>query len=188
MATSPSPAKISFDEYLELERAARFKSEYRSGEIFAMSGGTPAHARLSGRMLVLLDKLLPGCQLFSSDLRVYAKAVNEGMYPDVTVTCEELQFHDRRKDVILNPMIVVEVLSPSTRDYDLGLKASFYRSIPSVEAVFLVDSERQYVQRQTRNLGSWTLDDLTENRQIVWKNGHQAITVSDIYAGITLSS
>jgi len=184
MATSPSPAKISFDEYLELERAALFKSEYRGGEIFAMSGGTPAHAQLSGRMVVLFDKLLQGCRIFSSDLRVYAKAVNEGMYPDVTVTCEELQFHDQRKDVILNPMFVVEVLSPSTREYDLGLKVSFYRSIPSVEAIFFVDSERQYVQRQTRNIGNWTLDEMTENPQIVWKT----ITVGDIYAGINLSS
>jgi len=183
MATSPSPAKISFDEYLELERAARFKSEYRSGEIFAMAGGTPLHAELSLRMGILLAKL-PGCRAFSSDLRVYAQSVNEGMYPDVSVACEELQYHDGHKDVILNPTLAVEVLSPSTRDYDAGIKASFYRSIPSLKALFLVDSERKYVQVQSRTAGAWMLADFTQNDQVFWLAGNYQITVGDIYAGI----
>jgi len=108
------------------------------------------------------------------------------MYPDVSVACEELQYHDGRKDVILNPAMAVEVLSPSSRDYDVGMKASFYRSIPSLKALFLVDSERQYVQVQSRNAGAWTLSEFTENAQVVWSAGNYQITVGDIYAGIVL--
>jgi Uma2 family endonuclease len=183
VATSTSPNKVTFDEYLERERAATYKSEYRSGEIFAMSGGTPVHARLSARMVVLLDKL-PGCQVFTSDLRVFAQAVNEGMYPDVSVSCEELQYHDGRKDVILNPTLVVEVLSPATREYDIGMKASFYRSIASVAGVLLVDSERVYVQVQRRQSGSWMLEEFTREEQVVWKLGDFEMTVGQIYSGI----
>jgi Uma2 family endonuclease len=183
MATNPSPAKVTFAEYLEQERHANYKSEYRAGEVFAMAGGTPAHAELSMRMGFLLKSLL-GCRVFSSDLKVFAKAVNEAMYPDVSVACDELQFQDERKDVILNPTLVVEVLSPSTREYDLSLKASFYRTIPSVKALFLVDSERQYVQRQTRTADSWHLAEFTQSHQLVYDTTDCAFTLADIYTGI----
>jgi len=186
MATNPAPAKISFDEYLELERAAQFKSEYRCGEVVATAGVSPVHAELSMNMGFLLKNLL-GCRVYSSDLKVFARAVNEGMYPDVSVACEELQFHDGKKDVILNPTLVVEVLSPSTRAYDLALKASFYRTIPSLKALFLVDSERVYVQRQTPEVtGFWTLAEFTRSDETVWQSGDWQITVGDIYAGILL--
>ena len=187
MATQTLAGKLTFDEYLELERAATTKSEYRGGEIFAMSGGTPVHARLGGRMIVLLDHAVGhACQIFSSDLRVYAAAVNEAMYPDVSVACEELKFRDGRRDVILNPSLVVEILSSSTRDYDLSMKASFYRSIPSLTDILFVDSERRYVQRQSRQDGRWTIEEFTANEQAVWRPGEHAITVHDIYDGIDL--
>jgi Uma2 family endonuclease len=178
MAISPAPAKITFDEYLEQERAAKFKSEYRSGEVFAMAGGSPVHAELAMNIGFLL-KNLGGCRVFSSDLKVYAQSCDEGMYPDVSVACEELQYRDARQDVILNPTLVVEVLSPSSRAYDLGLKASFYRSMPSVKAIFLVDSERVYVQ--TRNGGAWMLNEFTEKEQVVWSAGNYQFTVGEIY-------
>jgi len=187
MATNAAPGKISFDEYLELEALARDKSEYRSGEVFAMSGGTPVHSRLSGRMFVLLDKV-KGCQAYSSDLKIFAAAVNEGMYPDASLVCGDLEFYSGRKDVILNPMLAVEVLSPSTRDYDLAMKASFYRTIPSMATLLFVDSERRWVQRQTRQSkpGSdqWTLTEFADPSQTVWTAGDQQITVADIYDGI----
>jgi Uma2 family endonuclease len=186
MAASPSPAKITFEEYLEQERAAKFKSEYRSGEVFAMAGGSPVHAELAGNMVVLMKKI-HGCRVFTSDLKVYAQSLNEGMYPDVSVACEELQYKDGRQDVILNPALVVEILSLSTREYDLGLKVSFYRSMPSVKAVFLVDSERMYVQTQCRSGGSWMLNEFTEKEQVVWIAGNYQFTVGDIYAGIEIA-
>jgi len=193
MATSTAPVKISFDEYLDLEAAAKFKSEYRSGEVFAMAGGTPAHSELQGSIISLLRQNKPkSCRVFTSDLKIFAPAANEGMYPDASLVCGDLQFYSGRKDVILNPMLVVEVLSPSTRDYDLGMKASFYRTIPSIATLLFVDSERRWVQRQTRQAppGSnpssdhWILTEFADSGQAVWTDENQQIIVGDIYDGI----
>jgi Uma2 family endonuclease len=192
MATSTAPVKISFDEYLELEAAAKFKSEYRSGEVFAMAGGTPAHSELQGSIISLLRQNKPkGCRVFTADLKIFAPAVNEGLYPDASLVCGDLEFYPGRQDVILNPMLVVEVLSPSTRDYDLGMKASFYRTIPSLATLLFVDSERRWVQRQTRqshgsNPGSnpghqWSLTEFADPGQTVWTDGNHHITIADIY-------
>ena len=160
MATHPTPNKISFDQYLELERKATVKSEYRGGEMFLMAGGTAAHACLSVRVTTLLESSLGrSCQIFNSDLKIYAAAVGEGMYPDASLLCGVPDFHPGQKDVLLNPTVVFEVLSPSTREYDLSLKASFYRTIPSLEQLVLIDSERIYVQRQARQAGGWILEE-----------------------------
>ncbi len=155
-----------------------------------MAGGTPAHSRLSGRMFVLLDKAKT-CHAYTSNLKIFAPAVNEGLYPDASLVRGDLEFYPGRKDVILNPMLVVEVLSPSTRDYDLGRKASFYRTIPSLATLLFVDSERRWVQRQTRqshgsNPGSnpghqWSLTEFADPGQTVWTDGNHHITIADIY-------
>ena len=189
MATQPLPEKITFPEYLELERAATdCKHEYRGGEMFAMSGGTPVHARLGGRMVILLDRIMGSrCQVFTSDLRIYARAVNEATYPDVSVVCQDLEYFDERRDVIVNPTLVVEVLSPSTREYDLSLKASFYRTIPALRTILLVASERQYVQRQARQSHAWSLEEFTTPDQALWVIDGGSITVADVYQGIDLT-
>lgn len=188
MATSTAPAKISFDEYLAREAGAKFKSEYRSGEVFAMAGGTPSHSELQGSIISLLRLNKPsGCRVFTSDLKIFAPAVNEGMYPDASLVCGELEFYRGRNDVILNPMLVVEVLSPSTRDYDLGMKASFYRTIASLATLLFVDSERRWIQRQSRQpdaSGHWILTEFSDPGQTVWIDGNRQIGVADIYDGI----
>ena len=189
MATQSLPEKLTFSEYLELERAATAcKHEYRGGEMFAMSGGTPVHARLSVRMSSLLDRAMGrSCQIFSSDLRIYASHVSESMYPDVSVVCGDLEYFDERRDMIVNPSLVVEVLSPSTREYDLSLKASFYRTIPALQTILLVDSERQYVQRQARQSQGWALEEFTTPDQALWVAKGESITVADVYHGIDLT-
>lgn len=189
MATIPAPGRISFLEYLELERKSPEKHEYRGGELFLMSGGSPNHARLGVRMSSLLDRYLGRrCEVFSSDLRIYAAAVNEGMYPDVSVACSNLEFFDGKRDVITNPTLVVEVLSPSTRDYDIGTKAYFYRTIPSLETILLVDSEQQYVQVQDRAGLKWTIRDLRSPDAIVWQDATAQFTLRDVYDGISLAN
>ena len=182
MATHPTPNKISFAEYLELERLADTKSEYRGGEIFAMAGGTLTHAELSARMVALLGRVLgQSCRVFTSDLKIYATAVGEGMYPDVSLLCGEPEFYDARRDVLLNPTVVVEVLSPSTREYDQSLKAGFYRTIPSLEALILLDSERVYVQRQARKASGWLLEEWTSLDDVLWIAGNASVPLREIY-------
>ena len=126
---------ITPEEYLERERAAEFKSEYYNGEIFAMSGGSRNHVLIAGNCQMALRSALKdkGCLVFQSDLRVHIPSNDLYTYPDVVVVCGEEQYLDNQKDTLVNPVLVVEVLSPSTESYDRGQKFEFYRSIASLQ-------------------------------------------------------
>lgn len=187
MATQAIPGKVSFAEYLDFERQADTKHEFRGGEIYAMSGGTLTHARLSAKIIFLLSRSLSqSCQVFSSDLKIYAATVNEGMYPDVSLLCGEPEFYDGRRDILLNPTVVCEVLSPSTREYDQSLKASFYRAIPSLQTIILLDSETIYAQRQARHGGGWLLDEWTSPDGVLPIIQDVSVALREIYEGILL--
>ncbi len=184
MATQPAPGRMSFAEYLEFERQAGTKSEYRAGEIFAMAGGSEEHSRISVRVTSLLEHLLVNCRTYNSDMKVYAAAVDEGMYPDASVICDQPEYQDARRDVLLNPVLVVEVLSPTTREYDLSLKAGFYRTIPSLQMLVFIDSESRYVQRQTRQDKNWSLESMTDLGDVAWSFAGKSVTLGEVYSGI----
>ncbi|WP_373514568.1 Uma2 family endonuclease [Persicitalea sp.] len=136
------------EEYLELERAADYKSEYYQGEIFAMAGASRNHNRitenLSGEIYIFLKG--KSCSAYSSDLRTHIPANGLYTYPDVLVVCEKEEYLDEEVDTLLNPIIIVEVLSESTGGYDRGEKFQLYRSIPSLEEYVLIDSRRVAVE------------------------------------------
>ena len=146
-------------EYLRRERAAEYRSEYYAGEIFAMAGGSPRHSLIKMNIGAMLrDRLLNRpCTPYDSDLRV---RIPSGMYtyPDVSVVCGELEFDDEFKDTILNPTVLVEVLSPTTEAYDRGKKFDHYRRIESLREYVLVSQDEPRVERFLRNDdGTWTL-------------------------------
>ncbi len=126
----------SAEEYLALDRAAEFRSELLDGEIIAMSGGSPRHSKLQINLALEVETALRGtpCQAFSSDLRV---RVSPRMYtyPDLTVVCGELVLAGDRQDILLNPKVIFEVLSPSTQRYDRGVKLRRYREIESFDGL-----------------------------------------------------
>ena len=129
MATQPLPP-LTEEEYLRIERDALEKSEFHGGQVFAMAGGTPNHALLAANIAWLLRGNVPvGCRVFSSDLRVKIAASATYTYADCTVICGEPHFAG---DSALNPLLIVEVLSPSTQDYDRGKKFELYRTIESL--------------------------------------------------------
>ncbi len=134
MATQPIHS-YTFEEYLELERKAEFKSEYRAGQIVAMSGGSARHSQLSVRMIILLSRHANGCTVFDSNLRLYIEHYNESTYPDAMLICGELQYWKGQSDVVTNPTAVVEVSSPSTEKYDRATKSGYYRSVPSMQNI-----------------------------------------------------
>ena len=186
MATQPTAGKISFADYLAAERLADTKSEYRAGEIFAMAGGNDEHSRLGVRITSLLERTLPSCRIYNSDMKVYAAAVDEGMYPDASVACEEPEYRDARRDVLLNPSLVFEILSPSTREYDGSLKASFYRAMPTVQAIFLVGTEGLYIQRQSRRADGWLLEEFVSLDEKVPLIRSETLIMRDIYDRILI--
>ncbi len=156
MSAYPAP-RMTPEEYLALDRAAEFKSEYFDGDIFAMSGGTFAHATLAARMATELNNALQGkgCRVAASGARVRA-SLTTFVYPDVSVVCgKPLLEHG---DILLNPVVIVEVLSDSTERYDRGLKFARYRRIESLEEYVLVAQTEPRVEVFRRQAdGSWSL-------------------------------
>ena len=158
MASNPV-SKISEEEYLAIDRAAEFRSEFIDGEIFAMSGGTLLHSLIQGNLFAELHLALrtSPCRPFGSDSRVRVSS-RACVYPDVTVVCGQQQPFDDHDDILTKPVAIFEVLSPSTEKYDRGLKSRLYRSIDSLRDHVLVDQEQVWVEQYSRQEnGIWTL-------------------------------
>ena len=158
MGTAPIP-RLTEKDYLALERTATHKSEFVGGEVFAMFGGSARHSRLVGRVFSKLDAQLEGspCAPFTSDLRVRTP-LGDQFYPDVSVCCGSIQMPDGSKDVYSNPIVIVEVLSPSTANYDRGLKFVLYREIPSLSDYLIFHFDELHVEHYTRQPNnSWLL-------------------------------
>lgn len=148
---------LTAEEYLERDRAAEFRSEYYDGEMYARPGGTFIHALLAGRVIVELASALTGkpCQIVTSDARVRVSATTY-VYPDVTVVCGKPELAG--SDTLLNPTLIVEVLSESSERFDRGVKFWRYRRINSLQEYVLVSQSEPRVDVLTRQSdGSWIL-------------------------------
>jgi Uma2 family endonuclease len=161
--------RLNEQEYLQIERAAQFKSEYFDGEMFAMSGGTRWHSLIISNLNREMGLLLKNGKslVFDSNLRVKVDATGLLTYPDVIVSCEEQRFLDSEIDTLLNPTLIVEVLSDSTEAYDRGKKFENYRQIPSLhEYVLVSQTEPRLEQFIRQSSGEWLLRDTAglENR------------------------
>jgi Uma2 family endonuclease len=174
------------EEYLRAERQAPFKSEFLDGTILAMSGASLAHNVLVANLIMELGPRLrrKGCQIYPSDLKV--RQGSRFFYPDVSAICGEPEFHDDEKDVVLNPSLLIEVLSPSTEKYDKGIKFLTYQQIPSLQEYLLVHQDLAQVEVYRRHLaGSWLysriegLDGLLEILGI-------ELSLEALYSGIRL--
>ena len=158
----PKTSDVSPQEYLARERVAEIKSEYFAGEMFAMSGGTRAHSLICVNLIREASGRLgesSGCEVHTSDLRVKSAATGLYTYPDVMVVCSKLKFLERRADTLVNPLLIIEVLSKSTRDYDRGAKFEFYKGIDTLQEYVLVESESPRVECYHRGAGNqWIIE------------------------------
>jgi len=160
MASHPA-TKLTEQEYLALERAAEFKSEFFRGEMFAMSGASLRHLFLQSNIQGELYAALRGarCEVFGSDLRVRVSS-DMYTYPDITVICGEPALADDHQDVLLNPLVIFEVLSPSTERYDRGLKRQRYTGLASLKDYILVSQTNLHIEQYTRQENNlWTVRD-----------------------------
>ncbi len=153
---------ISPEDYLEIERQAEYKSEYYNGEMFGFAGAGFNHNIIAVNITTFLNNHLrnKSCIVFNSDMRLFVEAFNLYTYPDVMVVCGKVNFLDDKKDNVLNPLILIEILSKSTESYDRGKKFEFYRSIPSLKEYVLVSPDRPLVEifaKNEKNL--WVLSD-----------------------------
>jgi Uma2 family endonuclease len=152
------------EEYLEIERAAERKSEYFAGEMFAMAGATRRHILIVTNLVIGLGQSLKGrpCEVYSTDMRLRITPSGLYTYPDVMVACGEFQFADDQKDTLLNPVVIVEVLSESTRDYDRGRKFQHYRTLPSLQEYLTIAQDEVHVEHWLRPEGEWRLREFSD--------------------------
>ena len=159
MTSLTHPVKCTPEEYLERERAAEYKNEYVDGEMRPMTSASRAHCLITGNVLVHVAAPAQerGYWPFVSMMRIKVPATGAYLYPDVLVVCGEVQVEDEKDDTILNPTLIIEVLSPSTEAFDRGTKFTHYRRLPSLREYVLIAQDRVSVERFSRQGESWVL-------------------------------
>lgn len=182
-------ARFTFLEYVRLEGESPVKHEFWNGEVTAMAGGTPEHAALAGRIAAVLGQALRGgpCDVFTSDLRVRVAATGLATYPDLTVACQPWERDPEDRNTVVNPRLLIEVLSPATAAYDRGEKLSQYQQIPSVEEIVLVahDARRLELWQRTQDgHGRWELRVATDQDRIALASVPAILDVSELYRGL----
>jgi len=137
------------EEYLAMEEASEIKHEYYQGETFAMAGGSVNHNRVNKNLVKHFESGLSGkpCEAFMDNMRLWIKANGLFTYPDLMVVCGEPEFYEGRDDMITNPVVIVEVLSKTTQDYDRGDKFKLYRSIPTLQEYILIDQYSVHIEQ-----------------------------------------
>ncbi len=183
-----SKEKVSIQEYLVFERAASEKHEYHQGEIFAMSGAGRRHNILFSNLFISLGSLLKGrpCFPYGSDMRLYIPQNTLFTYPDISIYCGEMKQLD--DDNAMEPTVIIEILSPSTKDYDRGSKFKLYREIPTLKEYIMVDTESINVEVfRLNDAGRWELEEYkTADEKLVFSSISLILPVRDIYAGTKL--
>jgi len=178
-------ARFTVAEYLSMDRDASDKHEFAFGEIYAMGGASARHVEIVGNIVSELRNHLRQrpCRVYSTDLRLCVDADHRYTYPDVVVVCGQPQFLDDRLDTLLNPDLIVEVLSESTRNYDRGDKFQQYRGIPSFREYLLVDQAKAHVERYSKQQdGTWSLWETDSSDHVVHLESIAVtLPVSEIY-------
>ena len=178
-------------EYLAIERKAEFKSEFYDGEMFAMAGASWEHTFIKDNVARHAgNQLADGpCRVLTSDMRVKVDATGLYTYPDIVIVCTELKFEDKVFDTLLNPRVIIEVLSDSTEQYDRGTKLKHYRRVPSVQEVVLIAQDRPLVERYVRQTDhSWLLTEFRELTEIFeFGSVPVKIALTDIYRSVEFS-
>ena len=188
MASFAARTHLTPEEYIAFERKAPFKNEFIKGEIVAMSGASRAHNRITGDVFREISNRLVGteCEAFVGDMRVKAGTTTSYFYPDVVVVCDELRFEDEVFDTLLNPIIVVEVLSPSTEADDRGEKFYRYRQLTSFQEYILISQDRVRVEHYLRQGTQWISTEFRERTDVLLLSSIDcALSLRDIYRRVT---
>jgi Uma2 family endonuclease len=161
---------FTLQEYLRLEEKSGFKNEYIDGRIVPMAGGTVNHNRIAGNFYAVLNFALKQKEneVFNSDMRLWIPKQRIYTYPDITIIVGEPEFFDNRQDTIINPKIIIEVLSKSTENYDREGKFKAYRTIPSFEEYLLVEQNRISIEHYSKTANKrWSLQEYDEEDELI---------------------
>jgi Uma2 family endonuclease len=183
--------KYTIEEYLQMERASEVKHEYYKGEIFAMAGASTRHNIISINLIAALHSRLitSPCFPYGSDMRIHIPENTLFTYPDISIICGDINTFDKDRDTALQPIILIEILSKSTRDYDRGRKFKLYRDIPTIKEYMLVDSESIGVEIfRINEHNHWELEEYKNLKEIVSLPAiGVSLSMEDIYARTMLT-
>ena len=184
MTALPKKKKYTSEEYLALEEKAEYRSEYVDGSIFKMAGGTEAHIQISYNVTRLFaDKLRGKCRAYQSEMKVWVEETRTYFYPDVTVVCGERRFHNGNTGIVENPVLLVEVLSRSTEDYDKNEKFFTYQNIESFQEYVLISQHKPVVQRYVKQKnGDWVIKaTIGLKSKVYFESVDVELSLGDIY-------
>lgn len=173
----------TIEDYVRLEGFSNVKHEFLDGQVYAMGGGTPAHGTYAANLIRVLGnhvKNLP-CRVQTSDVRVRVAATGLDTYPDISVVCGHLEVDKEDPFAIINPVLLVEVLSPSTEAYDRGKKLEHYKLIPSLTEVVFVAHDRQHVEVVRRDGDQWHQSGASSGEAIGLESVGLQLHVDDVY-------
>ena len=193
MAARSAQTYLTPEEYIALERKAipdadTVRSEYVKGEIIAMSGASRSHNLITINISTALHSRLRGseCETYANEMRVSSPLTSSYFYPDVVVVCEEPRFEDDVFDTLLNPILLVEVLSPSTEAFDRGEKFAHYRHLASLQEYILVAQDQMRVEHYRRQEKQWILTDFQKREEILSLFSTQCeLPLQEIYDRVT---
>jgi Uma2 family endonuclease len=187
MSANPR-TKWTVPEYLAHERANSIRHEYFNGEIFAMAGASREHNLITTNATAHLHRQLEArpCEVYQSDMRVKIDALGHYTYPDVVAVGGKPDLEDQHGDTLLNPTLIIEVLSPSTAQYDRNAKFRSYRAIPSLQEYVLISPDMVFVEHYTRQNQWWTIQDYTQLSDIIQLSSIACeLVLEKVYAKIT---
>lgn len=183
--------KLTPEEYLEFERNSEIKHEYFDGEIFAMAGAKRNHNQIVGNLTGLVWQHLKGkdCEFYPTDMRVFVPKTGLYTYPDLVVVCGEPKFKDSIFDTLLNPILLIEVLSDTTESYDRGKKFQHYRSIESLQEYVLVSQDEARIEKYVKHgAGFWLLSEAVGlDAEIKFDSIDCVIALGEVYDKIDFS-
>ncbi|MFM9264139.1 Uma2 family endonuclease [Tychonema sp. BBK16] len=192
--TEQSTAQRYFtpEEYLALEEAAEYKSEYHDGVIIPMTGGTTNHNRISLNMSIALRLALKGLDydVFMGDVRLWMTKKRIYTYPDVMVIPGKPEYYNNRKDIVMNPQVIIEVLSKSTKAYDRNDKFKFYQTIPTFQEYILIDQSQVYIERYCKLANKrWSYSQYDEeDTTLVFSSFQVEVALADVYEKVDFAA
>jgi Uma2 family endonuclease len=192
MIAQPETKRYTIDEYLELEIASDTRNEYRDGEIVPMTGGTPDHNDITSNLVAILKAALRGkpYRVFILDQRLWIPSANLYTYPDVMVLPKPLELQTGRKDTVVNPCFIAEVLSKSTQNYDRGEKFVAYRTISHFQEYLLIDQYRIHVEHHIKTAPhQWLFSEYDDpNVTLCLSTFEVQIQIAELYENIDFSN
>ncbi len=194
MMSDPLARKTGYsrEEYLDIEEGADHRCEYYGGEIFSMAGGSRNHSAICVNLIRRLSEAVDDrdCFVFDGNMKLDIAAASAFVYPDVMVVCGDIDFYENRTDVVRNPILIIEVLSPGTESFDRGKKFGFYRKIPSLREYLLVSQEEPILERFFRQEDHrWLYDAVTGlDGTVSVESIRYALSMKDLYHKVELET